>query len=244
MAEIGSISLYVALALASYAAIGSVVGKLRPLPELLESARYSIYVVPEPEIDPKDSSQRYQTSVYSSIKYIYPDGSRDAESIIVDPDSGDIYIISKREEPSVRVYRLSYPQSTTSINIAEVVNIISLYPAEEFNEGSWIVAADISQDGKYILIKSYMDIFILPVYTSDIVSAFNNTPEKVSYEPEVQGEAVAWHPKGWGYFTLSEETMGVESRLYFYPKTVGCMDSSAVNYNPYVSIPNRSCIYR
>ena len=46
MAEIGSISLYVALALAVYAVIGSVVGKLRTSPELLESARYSIYVVP------------------------------------------------------------------------------------------------------------------------------------------------------------------------------------------------------
>lgn len=46
MAEIGAISLYVALALAIYAVIGSVVGKLRTSPALLESARYSIYVVP------------------------------------------------------------------------------------------------------------------------------------------------------------------------------------------------------
>ena len=34
---------------------------------------YTIHVVPEPEIVLTDSSQRYQTSVYSSIKYIYPD---------------------------------------------------------------------------------------------------------------------------------------------------------------------------
>ena len=204
---------------------------------------YSIHVVPEPEIALEDSSQMYRTSIYSTIKYTYPDGSRDAESIIVDPDSGDIYIISKREEPSVRVYKLAYPQSTVSMNIAEAVNVFSLYPIEDFSQGNWVVAADISSDGKYILVKSYLDIFILPVQ-DDIISAFNSTPKKVSYEPEIQGEAVGWHPKGWGYFTLSEETMGVESRLYFYPKKVDCIDPKAINYNPYASVSNRGCLYK
>ena len=46
MADIGSISLYLALALAVYSATASVVGKVRSSSQLVESARYAAYVVP------------------------------------------------------------------------------------------------------------------------------------------------------------------------------------------------------
>ena len=44
MADLGAISLWIALALASYAAIGSVLGKVRGSPALVESARSAVYV--------------------------------------------------------------------------------------------------------------------------------------------------------------------------------------------------------
>ena len=44
MADLGAISLWIALALASYAAFGSVVGQLRSTPTLLESARSAVYL--------------------------------------------------------------------------------------------------------------------------------------------------------------------------------------------------------
>ena len=44
MADLGAISLWIALALASYAAIGSVVGKLRGAPALVESSRSAAYL--------------------------------------------------------------------------------------------------------------------------------------------------------------------------------------------------------
>ena len=46
MAEVGSLSLYMALALAVYVAAGSVLGKLRSAPQLLESARRTTYLLP------------------------------------------------------------------------------------------------------------------------------------------------------------------------------------------------------
>jgi cytochrome c-type biogenesis protein CcmF len=44
--EIGSISLYIALVLGVYAAVGSVVGQMRHSPQLVESARHVTYLVP------------------------------------------------------------------------------------------------------------------------------------------------------------------------------------------------------
>jgi hypothetical protein len=39
----------------------------------------------------------------------YPDGSRDAETLLLDPLTKDIYVISKREFEDIRVYRAPYP---------------------------------------------------------------------------------------------------------------------------------------
>jgi cytochrome c-type biogenesis protein CcmF len=45
MADLGAISLWIALALSSYAAIGSVLGKLRGVPALVESAQKAVYLL-------------------------------------------------------------------------------------------------------------------------------------------------------------------------------------------------------
>ena len=45
MADLGSISLALAVALAAYSALGSGLGRLRRIPELQESARFALYLV-------------------------------------------------------------------------------------------------------------------------------------------------------------------------------------------------------
>ena len=45
MADFGALSLWIALALSSYAAFGSVLGKVRGIPALLESSRHAIYLL-------------------------------------------------------------------------------------------------------------------------------------------------------------------------------------------------------
>ena len=59
-----------------------------------------IYRFPEPSIVQKDS----MINKYDQINLHYPDSARDAEAVMVDPITQDIYIISKREQ-HVGVYR-------------------------------------------------------------------------------------------------------------------------------------------
>ncbi len=44
MAELGSIALYIALALGAYSAVGSLLGRYKGAPELVQSARYAAYL--------------------------------------------------------------------------------------------------------------------------------------------------------------------------------------------------------
>ncbi|MFB3097151.1 MAG: heme lyase CcmF/NrfE family subunit, partial [Dehalococcoidia bacterium] len=45
MADLGAVSLWIALALSSYALLGSLLGKLRGVPALVESARRAVYLL-------------------------------------------------------------------------------------------------------------------------------------------------------------------------------------------------------
>ena len=45
MADLGAISLWIALALSSYAVLGSLLGKIRGVPALEESARRAVYLL-------------------------------------------------------------------------------------------------------------------------------------------------------------------------------------------------------
>ncbi|MFC1541767.1 hypothetical protein ACFL50_04880 [Candidatus Latescibacterota bacterium] len=178
------------------------------------NARYNlknIYRIIEPEINPSGVPVETEIATFDRITYQYPDGNRDAETIMVDPQTSDIYIVSKRE-PQVRVYRLPYPQSTNESIVPEHVATLDL---TNTNSG------DISSDGSEILIKTYTNIYYWHRGESqDVWRAFDAKPLVLPYIPEPQGEAVTWKPDGSGYYTISEEKPGMPAYLYFYPRGV------------------------
>lgn len=177
------------------------------------SAQYDtkrIYRVAEPEVDPQAVAAVQVLSNVETITFQYPDGPRDAETLMVDPLTGDIYVVSKREE-SVRVYRAPYPQSTTeTITLEHVATLQGL---------TWVTAGDISGDGNSILLKDYQTVFYWRrVKGRPLAEAFTNDTVHLPYILEPQGEAIAWSADGSGYYTVSEEPQGIPAHLYFYPR--------------------------
>lgn len=167
--------------------------------------KVKIIRVTEPLLNPRDSLYTLGNSEVYNIQY--EDGARDAEAFFVDPQKGDIYIISKREE-QVGIYRVSYPQSTSGINIAKKLGQMKL---------SWVTAADISPNGNYILVKNYLGIKRYKVCRKGgIAQALEKEGKQMSYQIEPQGEAVCWDAKGKGYYTLSEAAKDQPQILYYY----------------------------
>ncbi|MBL7014518.1 MAG: dockerin type I repeat-containing protein [Candidatus Marinimicrobia bacterium] len=212
------------------------------------SAQYNqkyIYRFIEPTVSAEQQPITTTLSNIETITVIYPDQKRDAETLLIDPWTKDLYIFSKREELN-RLYKIPFPQSVTNVITAELVRTIDLYPNQNNNgnQSTWLVAGEMSTDGFEILLKSYEHILYYSREENDsFESAFDQDPISVPYIPETQGEAVAWHPNGFGYFTVSEENNGIPAYLYFYPRTVGCTDSLAQNWNPWAEEDNDSCLY-
>jgi hypothetical protein len=148
-------------------------------------------------------------SDFEVYKFSYEDGARDAETIICDPITSGIYIISKREE-NVGIFEVPKTLSNSTIM---TLNEVSNLP---FNN---ITSGDISIDGNEILLKTYDEIFY---WQRDIkkliVSELANDHQLINYEVEPQGESICWNVEGTGFFTLSEKSWANEQILYFYKK--------------------------
>lgn len=163
----------------------------------------TIYRIKEPQL-----SSATEITDFDVIEFVYPDGKRDAESLLIDPLSKDIYILSKRED-HIGVYVAKYPQSTT-----EVITLKKL-ASIPYNQ---TVAADISADGQEILLKTYNNIYYWQRNNRSISQTLSSPPLSIRYKREPQGEAIAWQRDGLGFYTLSEKRAGIEPVLYFYAK--------------------------
>ncbi len=179
-----------------------------------------IYRFPEPEIQLSDRGQVIVIDAVETIAFTYPDGPRDAETLLADPVTGDLFIVSKRDEPC-RLYRLPFPQKSGMLMTAEAAGVLPLTLA---------VAGDLSADGGEILIKNYLTVFYWKREVQQpVAQALTASPAIIPYEMEPQGEAIAWRGDGAGFYTLSEETFNIEAHLYYYPRLPSLYASSPVD---------------
>jgi hypothetical protein len=171
------------------------------------AARYpsvTVYRIPEPTITGQDSL--IISAAAQSYQIVYEDGPRDAEALFVEPGSGDIYILSKREE-QVGIYQIPYPQTSSEINTATRLGEMEM---------GWVTAADISADGKYILVKNYPGIRRYKKGSRSVLQALSRKGKSMPYQLEPQGEAVCFDARGKGYFSLSEASEERPQELYYY----------------------------
>lgn len=162
----------------------------------------NVIELPEPQ-DLKDTLIRR----FINHRFRFEDGARDAESLIVDPMTRVMYIISKREK-NVRIYQA--PSNTPSSDTLLLTYKQSL-PYHNIN------AADITQNGREILIKNYDAIYYWKKNKGEsLLDALARAPERLIYTPEPQGESIAWTIDNMGFYTLSERNQPKDQFLYYY----------------------------
>jgi hypothetical protein len=178
---------------------------------------YAIYRVPEPEITTNTPKTNTLKSV-QKISYKYPDGARDAEAMLIDQSTKDIYIISKREDTK-RLYRLPYPQSYTQTTTAEFVQELTTFSTGT-GQQTYLTDGSVSVDNQEIIIKSYFQIFHWRRATNETIpNALKRNPTILPYTLELQGEGVCFAQDGSGYYTISEESTSKSPvKLYFYKR--------------------------
>ena len=148
-------------------------------------------------------------SAAASFVLEYPDGGFDAESLLVDPRSGEVFVVTK-QEGFARVYRAALsPASPPAPGRLEFVRQVPFSLAS---------AGDISDDGTQIALRR--EGFAM-LWTRGAGETVGDALGRAGVEipvvgppGEPNGEALAWVENGLGYVTLSE---GASPSLYFFP---------------------------
>ncbi len=159
--------------------------------------------------EPIATTGKHTINQFDTLYIQLPDGSRDTEALMFDPVSTDMFLISKRED-SVRLYEFSSRWNSGD----------TLIPAKKLTMPFHnVVAADISLDGKEVILKTYDYVYYWKREKAEpIVELLKQKPQELKYKPEVQGESVAWSRDGSGYYTLSESNQHERASLLFYKR--------------------------
>jgi hypothetical protein len=168
-----------------------------------------IYRFPEPDISNMYFPIETSIKKVEKIFFRFPDENRDAETLMIDPLTRDIFVISKRE-PEVRIYVARYPQSISDTLTLEFAGSLDFSQA---------VGGDISANGREILIKSYTSVYYWTRNENESVEqALKKNPKRLPYKIEPQGESIAWKTDGTGYYTFSERLNDEIPLLYYYKR--------------------------
>lgn len=167
------------------------------------------YIYRTPELT--NRSAAFEAGKIERITFKYPSGTPDAETLLLDPVTKDIFIVSKENSKSV-IYRLPYPQSTTSEITAELVGEI---PGVALATGG-----DISPDGSEIIVRNYAFLYYWKRGANESIGDVlkRNSLKKLPYIIEPQGEAVCFDSKAEGYYTFSEIGFASSVTLNYYKR--------------------------
>ena len=133
------------------------------------------------------------------FRFTYPDGPVDAEALLVDPQNGDIYIVSK-ENNHARVFYASAAEMKPQMPI--LLTEVAKLKVDNISAG------DISRDGRWILFRNEKEGWLWsrdPLRESE-KHFLRRPPPKYPYvrNPKLKMVRQLLSSRRYGYFTVSE----------------------------------------
>lgn len=139
----------------------------------------------------------------TKLPFVYPDGSHDAETLLVHPKTGEMVIVTKLKQAGFSgLYAFPTPltpnKTATLVKVGEVA-----VPSGSVR----ITAGDVHPEAKGILLRTYTSLFFYPMNEGQTIeAALAATPCDMPVMLELQGESVAFTAAGTGYLTASEQS--------------------------------------
>lgn len=176
-------------------------------------ANVQVYRVAEPVVADGTLPAFERLSGVETFVLAYPDGAHNAETFLVDPLSGDAYIVVKAGSGQSPVFRARAPLTAGTTLVMEPVTSLH-FGAPPLAGDTTTTGGDISPSGDAIAIRTYDSAYLWrrPAGMS-IDEALAGAPCAIPLRDETQGEALGFAADGAGYYTVSE---GGFQRLWFF----------------------------
>jgi len=165
-----------------------------------------VYRVPEPEITAAEIGMKKknarQTEAAEAIRLRYPDGQHDAETLMVHPVTGKIYVVTKIEFGNARVYEADPAQASAEVTTLTRVGELSVPTVF----GGMITGGDISPDGLRVALCDYVQGYelVLPDAASAFDLIWKQPLKPIPIGQREQGEAIGYRLDGKALLATSE----------------------------------------
>ncbi len=167
-----------------------------------------VYRVPEPLISSKDSSSTKEnpraTQRADVIRLKYPDGRHNAETLLVHPSTGDLYVVTKVAAGAARVYKFKGPPPKSGVTVLVHVGEVR-FPNSLIGV---ITGGAISPDGRRTILCDYLGAceLVLPNTRGIAFDAIWKQPlVPVDIGARRQGEAICYRADGMALLATSEQ---------------------------------------
>lgn len=172
-------------------------------------ATITVYRLREPSVASPETSKEASPSARPRLtepaeayNLRYPDGSHNAETLLVHPSSGDLYIITKTPISAAVVYKAATPLDSSRVTTLTRVGELRL-PALL---GGLLTGGDISSDGRRVALCDYIAGYELrlPDDAASFDAIWKQKPVSVNLGQRQQGEAVCYSLDALSLFATSE----------------------------------------
>jgi hypothetical protein len=183
---------------------------------LSQRPHVTIYRVAEPVVTPSSRSEAgvpcpppiLTTVPGARFDLRYPDGAHDAETLLVHPRTGQVFVVTKASRPgdSSAVYSAPLSLRTGAVNVLSRVATLVIPPLTTgssdpaarapFGLSELVTGGDISPDAKRVVIRTYASAYEWAVTGGDVGRAFARQPTRISLPAQPQGEAITYTTRG------------------------------------------------
>jgi hypothetical protein len=184
----------------SYLYIGDIGDNSRRRTEIV------VYRIPEPVVTTAERQTSKKnpatTEPAETITLRYPDGSHDAEALLIHPLSGNLYIITKETFENPGIYEAPAPldsSATITLRLVGKLKVPGIF-------GGMITDGSISPDGKHVALCDYLQGYELTLAASDAdFNAIWTQPLRtIALGSRPQGEAITYRLDGQALLATSE----------------------------------------
>lgn len=151
-----------------------------------------VYRVPEPDLKTgaRAKSKATSTAQAEIFRFRYPDGSHDAEALLVHPRTGNLYIVTKILLGDPGIYEATAPLTaggTSTLNLIGTLSVPSLL-------GGIITGGAISPDGRRVAFCDYLQGYeaVLENGSADFNTIWKRPLISISLGKRAQGEAITY----------------------------------------------------
>lgn len=172
-----------------------------------------VYRVPEPAVEPTNASSTKdrapRTEAAEAIRLKYPDGQHDAETLLVHPTTGDLYVVTKtKANKAAGVYKLAAPLPVSTSTTTLLARVGEVRAPSIL--GGLLTGGDISPDGRRVILCDYVGGYELVTPRDASADAsfddiWKQPPVPVVLAPRQQGEAICYRADGGALITTSEK---------------------------------------